>query len=261
MKFAGFWIRCLAFFIDMIFLLPLSILQYMVRDNTSAYATAIILGTGVNWLYFTVFESSKWQGTPGKRIVKIKVCNLGGQRIGFGRANARYFSKILSGLMLAIGYMMAGWTKKKQAMHDLIAGTLVIYNFDSTDNSAYQEYTFIPNSTEFIQPKSKKFVMAGFDSQGLVIRLTFDLADPKLENDGILVGRDSQKVDLYIEDNSVSRKHVKIQKRMGKLYIEDLSSTNGTSLNNIKLNPFSEVLLPKSAELIIGDVALTVGEY
>ena len=50
-----------------------------------------------------------------------------GHRISFGRASGRYFAKIVSTVILLIGFLMAGWTSRKQALHDLIAGTLVVH--------------------------------------------------------------------------------------------------------------------------------------
>jgi uncharacterized RDD family membrane protein YckC len=88
-----------------------------------AFAAVAAIG---GWLYFGLMESSAKQGTLGKMAVGIKVTDLQGNRISFGRATGRYFSKILSGLILYIGYMMAGFTEKKQALHDMIAGTLVV---------------------------------------------------------------------------------------------------------------------------------------
>lgn len=79
------------------------------------------------WLYFSVFESSRLQATPGKLALGIRVTDLEGNRIGFGRATGRFFSKIVSGLILDIGYIMAAFTSRKQALHDMMAGTLVIY--------------------------------------------------------------------------------------------------------------------------------------
>lgn len=79
------------------------------------------------WLYFAIFESSKWQATVGKRVLGLKVVDLEGNRVGFWRATARYFSKLLSRFILMIGFLMIFWTKKKQALHDKIASTLVIF--------------------------------------------------------------------------------------------------------------------------------------
>lgn len=87
-----------------------------------------IEGTILGWLYYTLLESSKKQATLGKSIIGIKVTDLNGNRISLGRANARYWSKIISALILFTGFIMAGFTQKKQGLHDIIAGTLVVKN-------------------------------------------------------------------------------------------------------------------------------------
>ena len=78
------------------------------------------------WFYYAGFESSSLQGTPGKRILGIKVTDLYGERITFGIATGRYMAEAISGIILCIGYLMAAFTARKQALHDLIAGTLVV---------------------------------------------------------------------------------------------------------------------------------------
>jgi uncharacterized RDD family membrane protein YckC len=80
----------------------------------------------LNRLYYALLESSTWQGTLGKRALGLEVTDLEGRRISFGRATGRFFAKIISALILWIGFIMAGFTEKKQALHDMIAGTLVI---------------------------------------------------------------------------------------------------------------------------------------
>jgi uncharacterized RDD family membrane protein YckC len=77
------------------------------------------------YFYFTLLETSVWQGTIGKRLLKIKVTDLKGKRINFKRATIRFLSKILSAQLL-IGYIMILFTEKKQGLHDLIAKTLVL---------------------------------------------------------------------------------------------------------------------------------------
>jgi uncharacterized RDD family membrane protein YckC len=79
------------------------------------------------WLYYALFESSTWQATPGKKVLGLFVTDLNGNRISFAHASGRFFAKLISGLIpFGIGYMMAGFTAKKQALHDLIAGCLVL---------------------------------------------------------------------------------------------------------------------------------------
>jgi len=85
-----------------------------------------ILVTILQWLYFALMESSKHQGTVGKMVLKIKVTDEKGERISFARATGRYFGKIISGMILMIGYIMAGFTEKKQALHDILASCYVI---------------------------------------------------------------------------------------------------------------------------------------
>ena len=79
-----------------------------------------------NWIYHTMMESSRHQGTLGKMALGVKVTDLNGNRISFARANGRFFGKWLSGAIMNIGYLMAAFTEKKQALHDTLAGTLVV---------------------------------------------------------------------------------------------------------------------------------------
>ena len=78
------------------------------------------------WLYFALMESSEKQATLGKMAVGIKVTDEFGDRISFGRATGRYFSKIISGMIIYIGFIMVAFTEKRQGLHDIIAKTLVL---------------------------------------------------------------------------------------------------------------------------------------
>ena len=80
----------------------------------------------LTWLYFTMSESSEGKATLGKKALGLVVTDESGRRISFGRANGRYFGKIVSGLLLCVGYLMAAFTDHKQALHDILAGTLVL---------------------------------------------------------------------------------------------------------------------------------------
>jgi uncharacterized RDD family membrane protein YckC len=81
----------------------------------------------VSWIYFAGMESSEYQGTLGKMALGLVVTDMNGQRISFARASGRFFSKLITGLVpFYIGYIMAGFTEKKQALHDMIASCLVL---------------------------------------------------------------------------------------------------------------------------------------
>ncbi|MBP9773477.1 MAG: RDD family protein [Candidatus Peribacteraceae bacterium] len=80
----------------------------------------------ISVLYFSVFESSKWQATPGKKIYHLKVGDIHGHRISFGRALGRYIVKVfVSTGPLYAGFLFIFFTKKKQAAHDLVIQTIV----------------------------------------------------------------------------------------------------------------------------------------
>jgi uncharacterized RDD family membrane protein YckC len=100
------------------------------ESDVLAWLTTFVLSNlaimVIGWLYFALMESSGRQGTLGKHLLGIRVTGLDGGRISFGRATGRYFGKILSGMILMVGYLMAGFTDRKQALHDMLAGTLVV---------------------------------------------------------------------------------------------------------------------------------------
>lgn len=143
-KYAGFWIRFVASFIDSIIIgIPISVIAFIlgvfsifstsnVTDNVYEKSLMIIYiflyfgSLMISVLYYSGMHASKWQGTLGKLIVGIKVSDLNGQRISFGRALGRYLATILSSIFF-IGYIMAAFTQKKQSLHDLIASTVVVY--------------------------------------------------------------------------------------------------------------------------------------
>ena len=137
-KHAGFIYRFVAFIIDTVILnvvlIPLNYtfgfniwtVNVFARDMWTNIGLSALVGIIVSWLYFAYLESSEYQGTIGKIILKLKVTDEGGRKINFAKATVRHFSKILSSLILGIGYLMIAFTKKKQGLHDIIAKTLVV---------------------------------------------------------------------------------------------------------------------------------------
>src|SRR5260370_40401077 len=83
----------------------------------------------VTWLYHALMESSEWQATVGKKALGLVVTNMSGHRVSFGRATGRHFAKIVTNLVsfgIGLGYLMAAFTEKKQALHDMLAACLVL---------------------------------------------------------------------------------------------------------------------------------------
>lgn len=148
-QYAGFWKRFLAYIIDAILL---SVVYFIVlvpviglmgigaatygedpeatagfmMAAMGAYFFSILVIMIAGWLYFALMESSAKGASLGKMALGIKVTDLNGSRISFGKASGRYFGKMISGVVLYIGFIMAAFTEKKQALHDIMAGCLVV---------------------------------------------------------------------------------------------------------------------------------------
>jgi uncharacterized RDD family membrane protein YckC len=150
--YAGFWLRLVAYIIDgVVLMLGLGVCIGLVaaiagvgffrsigqemngaQNVLAPIAVLLILMLvfvfiAATWLYYAWFESSERQATPGKMALGLMVTDMQGRRVTFARASGRFFAKIITGMIpLCIGYIMAGFTEKKQALHDMIASCLVL---------------------------------------------------------------------------------------------------------------------------------------
>ncbi len=154
-KYAGFWIRVVAYFIDSLiisafgFVLTLVLglfagvfaalgqkIQFdpqTVPNYTFIWTTVFSVYFGslvLLWLYFALQYSSRNQGTFGMRAVGIKVVDYDYQRISFSQATGRHFAHYLSAFILYIGFFMIAFTERKQGLHDFMARTYVVYSSD-----------------------------------------------------------------------------------------------------------------------------------
>jgi uncharacterized RDD family membrane protein YckC len=134
--FAGFWVRFAAVVLDGLVLGVLGavigfvlgfaagLLGLGVRGTSALGGVA---GAAIGWLYFAITESSQHRASPGKRALRLQVLTADGeQRVSFLRATGRWAARYLSLLLLLIGYLMQPFTARKQALHDLLAGTVVV---------------------------------------------------------------------------------------------------------------------------------------
>jgi len=141
MQYAGFWRRFSAALIDGIVVSIivgiiyawlglwswLSLGDTVEQGEAIAFVTVFsLMALVVLWIYWALMESSDTQATLGKMALGIVVTDLEGKRVSFGRATRRHFWKIASTLILFIGFIMAGCTAKKQALHDMMAECLVV---------------------------------------------------------------------------------------------------------------------------------------
>jgi len=153
-NYAGFWLRFVAYLIDSVilgciqFILIMPVLAIFgigavakangvdFKDDaaTASFIAGImafaflyaIVYYSLKTLYHSLMESSKYQGSVGKLALSLRVTDTEGNRVGFGKALLRNIAKVVSDWTMAIGYIIAGFTAKKQALHDLIASTLVV---------------------------------------------------------------------------------------------------------------------------------------
>lgn len=136
--YAGFWKRAAAYLIDIFIISAIGgalgvALALFFGDVHDLETTSPLVELSINiagallaWLYYALMESSVYQATIGKMILGIKVTDLSGERVSFLRATGRHFGQIISGILLGIGYLMAAFTAKKQTLHDIMAGCLVV---------------------------------------------------------------------------------------------------------------------------------------
>ena len=152
-SYAGFWKRLAAFLIDII-ITTIGLIAVIIcfgimfgggtLDTNAWERMGSFFGLIGCWLYYALMESSSKQATLGKMALEIKVTDLNGSKIDFGKATGRYFGKIISAFILCIGFIMVAFTQKKQGLHDIMAGCLVVNRaFEiATNNDAYMEKIF-----------------------------------------------------------------------------------------------------------------------
>lgn len=152
--YAGFWLRFVALIIDYIIIYVVQSLVFvpvlglmgisfaskmddmetmsdaekmgMIGSMVAMGGATALLMTIISLLYWSLMESSKYQATVGKLALGIRVTDLDGNSLDFVKALIRNICKIISQMILFIGFIMAGFTEKKQGLHDIIAGTLVV---------------------------------------------------------------------------------------------------------------------------------------
>jgi uncharacterized RDD family membrane protein YckC len=169
-SYAGFWERAGATIADTIIVggplfMIYVITDYLFPNFIELHQPGALWGVGggvalVSWLYFAGMESSKRQATIGKQILELRVTDLKGRRISFGRASVRFFvgwifDRIPSGYGL-IDVIPVAFTKKKQAMHDFVAETLVMSDYEAMpepiDARAHERVRFGGDSLNESQP-------------------------------------------------------------------------------------------------------------
>ena len=123
--YAGFLRRAAAYLVDsLVLLIPSMLISFALGRGHEGWSSLLQIAMG--WIYKAGLESGPRQATLGKRALGIQVTDLAGQRVSFARASGRFFGMLLSALIVGIGFLMAAFTKRKQALHDMMASCLVV---------------------------------------------------------------------------------------------------------------------------------------
>ena len=104
---------------------PESATMFMSADFPGVFLTFVSIKLGIAFPYFALMDSSRWQGTLGKRAMGIKLTTIDGEQISFGRATGRFFSKSVSAILFMAGYLVS-FSDKRQTWHDYLCRTLVL---------------------------------------------------------------------------------------------------------------------------------------
>jgi uncharacterized RDD family membrane protein YckC/Tfp pilus assembly major pilin PilA len=137
--YAGFWRRAGAYFIDYIIVAVVGrafALGFGGPAHQSTNSLFLLIYVIAACLYYALFESSQMQATPGKRALALKVTDLQGEQISFGRALGRLFGHLVSFLTFGVGFAMAVFTERRQTLHDMMAGTLVVRREETSEDIA-----------------------------------------------------------------------------------------------------------------------------
>jgi uncharacterized RDD family membrane protein YckC len=129
--YAGFWRRLAAYLIDGLLVGAVQssiaiVVHTIAPDDLRAQVNVLPVSILLAWAYFSLLESSPAQATVGKLALGIYVTDRHGDPIDFRRASIRYWAKVISTLVLMLGWLMAAFTPGKRALHDYVAGTLVL---------------------------------------------------------------------------------------------------------------------------------------
>ncbi|MGD6818285.1 RDD family protein [Metabacillus sp. 113a] len=127
-KYAGFWIRFGAYMIDVLILaIIFGVPSFLLIGGDPVINTAIRVVIGSLLALYVIFmPTTKWQGTIGKKLLGLKIVNENGGRLTPGAAILRYVGQIISAIILYIGFIMAGFTDRKRALHDMLARSYVV---------------------------------------------------------------------------------------------------------------------------------------
>ena len=161
LRYAGFWRRAAAALVDGLLLAAVFLLTFgsgILDGSDAGTALLVLFVLTVPFIYHTAFDASSYTGSPGKRLMGLRVLDLTSRRLGLGSAVLRNAAKVVSGLLGYVGFAAAGFTSRKQGLHDLLARAVVVRDP-------------LPNAAAF-----QEQVVADYRGQQDIIRIFMALA-------------------------------------------------------------------------------------
>ncbi len=215
-----------AFLIDDVVLFVIGFLSGFI-----SYGLGLIVSAMGGLLYFGIMEGSSMHGTFGKYLMGIAVVDENGQPLDYGKSFTRSISRILSGLILGIGFLLGLFDEEGKTLHDRLAGTRVVVR-----SSVGQSAAVYGNRAE--QQEMQQSVRQTGGAQPKLIGVAGRYAGQAylIGPQGLIMGRDQSACDFVFHGNAagISRMHCKVQynPQTGMFVLYDLDSSYGTYLAN-----------------------------
>ena len=259
-QYAGFWRRFVAAFLDvtLIFMVLITIAVIFALSRIAPiFALAVVI---IPWIYSAIMESSSKQATLGKMLLGIVVTDLEGRRISFAKATVRYLGKAVSILLFFAGFIMAGFSKRKQTLHDMMVGCLVVHRKPNALMQAAQQINSIRNLDQLlprmlheiiqVMGAERGFVML-YESGKLVVKATRNIDQKMIASDEFQFSRSVlAEVERSGEPSIIADTGLR-GKLLSERIQEDERLTTQTNIGN--RNPIAILCLPlKIEEQLIG---------
>lgn len=193
----------------------------------------VIVAPLASWLYFILMEGGSWHATVGKRVMGLYVAYEDGSGITYATAILRMIGKLLSGLILGIGYLMGFFNEQKQCLHDMIAKTYVLSGQPSANANFNRVYANNVNGYA-----NQNINVGNYDRVPELVGINGPLAGMiyKINDGGLIIGRDTISCQVVVPSTQgkVSRIHcyVTYNPMSGMFVLNDRNSTHGTYLAN-----------------------------
>ncbi len=227
MNYSSIGKRLVAFLVDSFLTFMIGVWLIIITDEWYFGLSSLIIGAA----YYILSEGSSWHATPGKKLMGIMVVDENGQGIDYSKAAARYLGRLLSAMIFGIGYLLALFDDRNQALHDILAHTFVV------DNA---------------------FAGSGSASGRSVVGVTGELAGVRfpITGNGVMIGRDRLTCQIVLHrSNGISRLHcfVSYNPASNMFIITDRNSKYGTyTEKGVRVTPEKSVALKSGERFYLG---------